>query len=106
VSGRASGSAVDTRRGRSVHAQQTAAVAEIGERLVVNPGRISGPFAGRAMRSTRDFDGTADHAVLTAEPGRLSVELRRVAYSLEELRRITLESGMPHAEGAAQRLGA
>jgi predicted phosphodiesterase len=77
----------------------------VGERLVVHPGRISGPLAGRAMRSTRDdFDGTADYAILTAEAGRLSVELRRVAYSLEELRRITLESGMPHAAEVAKRL--
>jgi putative phosphoesterase len=79
---------------------------QVGERLVVNPGRISGPFGGRVLRSTRsDFDGTADYAVLTAEAGSLSVELRRVEYPLEELRRVTLESGMPHAEEAASRLG-
>jgi putative phosphoesterase len=72
---------------------------QVGERLVVNPGRVSGPFGGRVLKSTRsDFDGNADYAVLTAEAGSLSVDLRRVAYSLDELRRITLESGMPHAE--------
>jgi predicted phosphodiesterase len=76
-----------------------------GKRLVLNPGRISGPLGGRVLRSTRsDFDGTADYAVLTAEAGRLSVELRRIAYSLDELRKITLESGMPHAEEVARLL--
>jgi putative phosphoesterase len=77
----------------------------VGERLVLNPGRISGPFGGRMLSSTRsDFDGTADYAVLTAEAGGLSVELGRVAYSLEELRRVTRESGMPLAEEVARRL--
>jgi putative phosphoesterase len=77
----------------------------VGEQLVLNPGRISGPFGGRVLRSTRrDFDGTADYAILTEEAGGLSVALGRVAYSLEELRRVTRESGMPHAEDAARRL--
>jgi putative phosphoesterase len=68
----------------------------IGDRIVLNPGRISGPFGGRRLRSTRsDFDGTADYAVLTTEPDRLSVELRRTEYSLDELRRVVRESGMP-----------
>jgi putative phosphoesterase len=77
----------------------------VGERVVLNSGRISGPFCGRVMRSTRsDFDGTADYAILTAEAGGLSVELGRVEYPLHEFRRVTLESGMPHAEEAARRL--
>jgi putative phosphoesterase len=77
----------------------------VGERVVLNTGRISGPFGGRVLRSTRsDFDGSADYAVLTAEAGRIEVELRQTAYSLEELRRATLESGMPHAEEIARRL--
>jgi putative phosphoesterase len=67
----------------------------VGDRIVLNPGRISGPFGGRALRSTRsDFDGTADYAVLAAADS-LSVELRRVEYSLDELRRAVHESGMP-----------
>jgi len=77
----------------------------IGERLVINPGRISGPFAGRVMRSTRDdFDGIADYAILTVEEPGLSVELARAVYSLEEFRRVTLESGMPHAKELTRRL--
>jgi putative phosphoesterase len=77
----------------------------VGKRVVLNPGRIFGPFGGRVLRSTRsDFDGTADYAILTSDEGTLSVELRRVDYSLEELRRVTLESGMPHAEEAARLL--
>jgi hypothetical protein len=53
---------------------------------------------------TRDLDGTAEYAILSVEGSRLSADLRRVPYSLAELRRVTLESGMPHAEEAARRL--
>jgi putative phosphoesterase len=68
----------------------------VGERVVLNPGRISGPFGGRALRSTRsDFDGTADYAVLAVDSDGLAAELRRVEYSLDELRRAVRDSGMP-----------
>ena len=60
----------------------------LGDRVVLNPGRVGGPLGGRKLRSLRsDFDGTADYAILTAAGGELSVELRRVEYPLEELRR-------------------
>jgi predicted phosphodiesterase len=62
----------------------------IGDRIVFNPGRVGGPLGGRKLATLRsDFDGTADYAVLTAEDGELSVELRRVEYPLEEFRRTT-----------------
>jgi predicted phosphodiesterase len=71
----------------------------VGDRVVVNPGRVSGPLGGRKLRSLRsDFDGTADYAILTAEGDELSVELRSVAYPLDELRRAILDSGMPRTE--------
>jgi predicted phosphodiesterase len=60
----------------------------IGERIVFNPGRVGGPLGGRKLATLRsDFDGTADYAVLTAQGNELTVELRRVEYPLEELRR-------------------
>ena len=77
----------------------------VGERVVLNPGRVGGPFGGRELPSTRsDHDGTAEYAILTEDDGGLSVELCRVGYSLEELRRALLESGMPHAEESARLL--
>jgi putative phosphoesterase len=64
----------------------------VGDRVVLNPGRVGGPLGGRKLATLRsDFDGTADYAVLTAEEGDLSVELRRVEYPLEELRRALAE---------------
>jgi predicted phosphodiesterase len=76
----------------------------IGDRLVLNPGRVGKDFGAVLEGDMRDLDGVAHFAVLSVEGSRLSVDLRRVPYSLDELRRVTLESGMPHAEEAARRL--
>jgi predicted phosphodiesterase len=60
----------------------------VGDRVVFNPGRVGGPLGERKLASFRsDFDGTADHAILTVEGDELTVELRRVEYPLEELQR-------------------
>jgi predicted phosphodiesterase len=77
---------------------------QVGKRLVLNPGRVGKDFGAVFEGDLRDLDGSAQYAVLTAEGGRLEVDLRRVSYSLEELRRVTVESGMPHGEEAARRL--
>ena len=76
----------------------------IGDRLVLNPGRVGKDFGAVLDGDMRDLDGVAHFAVLSVEGSRLSADLRRVPYSLDELRRVTLESGMPHAEEAARRL--
>jgi predicted phosphodiesterase len=76
----------------------------VGDRLVLNPGRVGKDFGAVFDGDLRDLDGSAQYAVLSVEAGRLSVDLRRVPYSLEEVRRVTLESGMPHAAEAARRL--
>jgi predicted phosphodiesterase len=75
----------------------------VGDRLVLNPGRAGKDFAAAIEGDTRDLDGTAQYAVLSME-GRPTVALQSVPYSLEELRRVALESGMPHAEEAARHL--
>jgi predicted phosphodiesterase len=76
----------------------------VGARLVLNPGRVGKDFGAVFDGDLRDLDGSAEYAVLSMEGARLSADLCRVPYSLEELRRVTLESGMPHAEEAARRL--
>jgi predicted phosphodiesterase len=76
----------------------------VGDRLVLNPGRVGKDFGAVFEGELRDLDGSAHYAVLSANGDRLSADLRRVPYSLEELRRVTVESGMPHAEEAARRL--
>ena len=76
----------------------------VGHRLVLNPGRVGKDFGAVLEGDTRDLDGTAEYAILSVDGSRLSADLLRVPYSLEELRRVTLESGMPHAAEAARRL--
>jgi predicted phosphodiesterase len=76
----------------------------VGDRLVLNPGRVGKDFGALFEGDTRDLDGVAEYAILSVDGSRLSADLRRVPYSLAELRRVTLESGMPHAAEAAGRL--
>lgn len=76
----------------------------VGNAIVLNPGRIGTHFGTLLEGDTRDLDGLAEYAVLSVDGRRLSVDLHRVSYSLEELRRITLESGMPYADETARSL--
>ena len=76
----------------------------VGDRLVLNPGRVGKDFGAVLEGDTRDLDGAAEFAILSVDGSGLWVDLRRVPYSLAELRRVTLESGMPYAEEAARRL--
>lgn len=67
-----------------------------GASTVINPGSVGFAWEkrGAQVMATR----WAEYAVLTVEEGRLAVELRRTPYDFEELRRVTLATGMPHAE--------
>jgi predicted phosphodiesterase len=76
----------------------------LGRSLFLNPGRIGGPSTRLLEGDARDLDGSAEYAILTAEGSALSVELRRVPYSLDDFRRALLESGMPHGDEIARRL--
>ncbi len=65
--------------------------------LVVNPGAIGLPFSAWAPH-TIAIAPWAEYAVLTHDEGRLHVDLRRTTYDVEEMLRLSLESGMPYAE--------
>jgi predicted phosphodiesterase len=67
---------------------------------VFNPGRIGGDLDRVLRGMEHKLDGWAEYAVVERD----RVDLRRVRYDLERLRRAILESGMPHAEEAARRL--
>src|SRR5919201_905784 len=66
----------------------------VGDRLVLNPGRVGKDFGAVLEDDMRDPEGPAEFAILSVEGSRLSADLRRVPYSLAELRRVTLERGM------------
>ena len=65
--------------------------------LFVNPGSVGLPFEHWAPEEVQ-VARRAEYAVLTADDGRLAVDLRRTSYDVEAHLRAGLESGMPHAE--------
>ncbi len=67
-----------------------------GDAVLVNPGSVGLPFYRRepVMR----IAPWAEYGIVTVEDGRLSVELRRTAFDADELVRLIVASGMPHAE--------
>jgi predicted phosphodiesterase len=65
--------------------------------LFVNPGAVGLPFSDwwpdRVLIAPR-----AEYGVLVHDEGQLRVDLRRTTYDVDALLRLTLESGMPHAQ--------
>ena len=65
--------------------------------LIVNPGSIGLPFSDWLPR-TIAVAPWAEYGILTHDEGRLHVDLRRTTYDVAAFLRLSLESGMPHAE--------
>jgi len=76
-------------------------VRRLGDSVFVNPGSVGLPF--RRPAPVMDICPWAEYGIVDAADGRLSVELRRTAFDVEELRHIILASGMPHAAWWADR---
>lgn len=72
-------------------------VRRFGESLLVNPGSIGLPFR-RELPGVMEIAPWAEYGVLGFEDGRVSIELRRTPFDLDELLAAMRESGMPHAE--------
>jgi putative phosphoesterase len=64
--------------------------------LLINPGSVGLPFEGWPPSGTRVLPW-AEYAVLDVRDGRLSIDLRRADYDVDELLRLTLASGVPYA---------
>ena len=67
-------------------------------RLVVNPGSVGLPFRGIPLGELQLISPWAEYALVRIEDMRISVDLRRVSYDVDEMLRRTIESGAPHAE--------
>ena len=65
--------------------------------LIVNPGSVGLPFLGWWPK-TISIAPWAEYAVVSADDGRLQVDLRRTTFDVEALLGISRSSGMPHAE--------
>lgn len=68
-----------------------------GRSLVVNPGSVGLPFLAWWPDRVR-VAPWAEYAILSAENGRIHVDLRRTTFDVGALLRISRASGMPHAE--------
>ena len=66
--------------------------------LVVNPGSVGLPFHAWPPNGAIRMSPWAEYAILTAEDGRVTADLRRVPYAISALREVAHESGMPHPE--------
>jgi predicted phosphodiesterase len=65
--------------------------------LLVNPGSVGLPFLA-AWPSEVSIAPWAEYAIVTADDGRLHVDLRRTTFDVAALLAISRASGMPHAE--------
>jgi predicted phosphodiesterase len=64
--------------------------------LLVNPGSVGLPFA--KQEAVMRISPWAEYAIVDAEDGHLSVDLRRIDFDVDSLLRLIRESGMPHAD--------
>jgi len=67
------------------------------ESLLVNPGAVGLPFFAWWPRRVR-IAPWAEYAIVSADAGRLQVDLRRTTYDFEALLRHARASGMPHSD--------
>jgi predicted phosphodiesterase len=81
--------------GGHTHTQQ---VRRIGDGLFFNPGSIGVAYNILEPRGPEHTEAWAEYAMLSVEPGRLSLDFRRVAYEVERLIDIIQASGRPHAD--------
>jgi putative phosphoesterase len=85
----------DLLAGGHTHRQWTR---RIGDALYVNPGSVGLAYDHHQAEDDFKVDAVAEWALVTVDGSGVSVEFRRVPYSLEELREAALASGRPNVE--------
>jgi putative phosphoesterase len=68
-----------------------------GSKVVVNPGSVGLPFNSWPPNGRIRMSPWAEYAIVTAERGRISTELRRTGYDVGALLDRVLRSDLPHA---------
>ena len=68
----------------------------MGQLRVVNPGSVGLPFA--KQEPVMHILPWAEYAIVEAEDGRLSVDLRRTSYDVDAFVELIRGSDMPHAD--------
>jgi putative phosphoesterase len=67
------------------------------ETVIINPGSVGLPFREWWPRPIR-ISPWAEWGILEGEDGRLSMDLRRTPFDVDAFLKLSLSSGMPHAE--------
>lgn len=67
------------------------------ESTIINPGSVGLPFHDWWPRPVR-ISPWAEYGIVGSEGAHLSIELRRAPFDVDGFLRLSLESGMPHAE--------
>jgi len=65
--------------------------------VIFNPGSVGLPFSDWEPHTVR-IAPWAEYGILGYDEGRLRIDLRRTTYDVDALLRLSLESGMPHAQ--------
>jgi putative phosphoesterase len=86
--------------GGHTHLQQ---IRRISESFFFNPGSVGVVYNRNSDPESFHFDGWGEYALLTADGESLRLEFRRARFDVAELVRASLSSGMPYAEGWAER---
>ena len=66
------------------------------EALLVNPGSVGLPF--RSQPGPVRISRWAEYGIVTADDGRVSVELCRASFDVDAYLELARSSGMPHAD--------
>jgi putative phosphoesterase len=75
-----------------------AMVRRFGESIILNPGSVGAPVIESKASSKDMYQPTwAEYALVESDGRNLSINLRRIAYSFDDLAAAVRASGMPHA---------
>ena len=85
--------------GGHTHIQQIRRIG-LTESFYFNPGSVGFAYSHQQPEGTFHADAWAEYAVVTAENGRFSLDLRRVQYDPQSVIEIYRSSGRPHASDA------
>ncbi len=91
------GHALSFLTGGHTHLQQ---VRRLGDHFFFNPGSVGLAYSHQQSEAGLRADPWAEYAVLTLEPGRVSLEFRRVSFDVSKLLHAYSSSGRPYAEDA------
>ncbi len=81
--------------GAHTHAQM---LRQYEGKLIINPGSVGVPFEQRPPKTSLRFLPWAEYAIVNSTDGNVNVELRRVAFDLDQVRKAPMDPNHPVRE--------